>query len=253
MSSSTEEGIVNSKKVLGLIPARGGSKGIPGKNSVLVAGRPLVSWVSEEGSKSKLLDEVIISSDNPEIMEVSKSYGVRVPFVRPAELIGDETLIIDVIIHAVKWFQKNEDKFFDYVCLLQPTSPLGKATDYDQAISLAIEKDADTVISVYKCDQQHPAIMYTLNEEGRPEWFVKNLGWQPMARRQDLPPIYMRSGIVYVFRTSLLLQKHTLYGERLYAIEVPIERGAVDINSPMDLTIAEALIRYSQIKDLRVK
>lgn len=228
------------RKVLGLIPARGGSKGIPGKNLVLLAGRPLVGWVCEQALRSRLIDEVILSSDSDEIIAVARSFGVVAPFKRPAELARDDCLVIDVILHAVKWLKENQGKVFDYVCLLQPTSPFGRATDYDRAISVALEKDADTVVSLYRCDQVHPEIMFILHEDSRAEWYTRDPGVDRMARRQDLPPVYVRSGIVYVFRTSLVVEKRTLYGEKLYAIEVPRERS-IGIDSPHDLRVAQAV------------
>jgi CMP-N,N'-diacetyllegionaminic acid synthase len=233
---------VKPEKVLGLIPARGGSKGIADKNIVDLAGRPLLGWVAEEAGKSEQMQDVIISSDSEKIIKTARDFGIRAPFVRPPELAQDSTLVIDVIRHALNWLWEYEQKKFDYVCLLQPTAPLAKKEDYDKAIALAYEKDADTIICVYKCDQHHPAIMFTLDDENRADWFVKKLGWNRMTRRQDLPYIYMRSGIVYVFKTDMLLHKNTLYGEKLYAVEVPIERGSVDINIPGDLKVAEVMI-----------
>lgn len=240
---------MSERKVLGLIPARSGSKGIPGKNLALLAGKPLLAWVCEAAQQAKLIDEVIVSSDSDEIISLARSLGVAGPFKRPGELARDGSLVINVILHALTWLSENQGKTFDYVCLFQPTSPLGRPSDYDRAIHMAIEKDADTVISVYRCDQVHPAIMFTLHEDSRAEWFVERPGIDRMARRQELMPVYVRSGIVYVFKTSLLMEKRTLYGEKLYAIEVPRE-SAIGIDTPHDLRIAEMLAQdYLRPKD----
>ena len=234
---------MNAKSVLGLIPARSGSKGIPKKNIVPLGGRPLLGWVCSAAANTPSLDEVVLSSDSQEIIDVAREFGVDAPFIRPGHLAPDDTLIVDVIAHALDWFAQHQDRKFDYVCLLQPTAPLATSDDYQAAIAKAIDNDADTVISVYRCGQQHPAVMYTLDEHGAADWFVKNLGWHRMARRQDLPPVYMRSGIVYVFRASMVLERQQLYGPRIYAIEIPEERGAVDINTPIDVRLAEIMLQ----------
>ena len=126
-----------------------------------------------------------------------------------------------------------------------PTAPLVEPQDYDRVIQKAIDEDADTVITVYPCAQKHPAIMFTLKQGGKADWFLNN-SENRMSRRQELPPIYMRSGLAYVFKTSMILERRTLYGERLYAVEVPEERGMIDINSPFDLKLAEALMQERQ-------
>ena len=232
----------NKPRILGLIPARGGSKAIPKKNITPLAGKPLISWVCKAAMECRLFDEIILSSDNDEIIEVARSCGVNAPFKRPEELARDDSLVVDVIYHALKWLKDEQGKAFDFVCLIQPTVPFAEAGDYTRAIQKAVEKNADTVISVYPCEQQHPAIMYTLDTDGRADWFLKD-SENRMARRQDLPPVYMRSGIAYVFKTSLIFEKKTLYGNSIYAIEVPQERGMMDINTPFDLKLAEALLK----------
>ena len=136
------------KKILGLIPARGGSKGVHKKNIAPLAGKPLMSWCYEAAKDSDLLDQIILSSDNDEIISVAKSLGISVPFVRPAELARDDTLVVDVIAHALEQ-ELERGNHWDYVCLLQVTAPLVQPTDYDKAIQKAVEQDADTVISVF--------------------------------------------------------------------------------------------------------
>jgi CMP-N,N'-diacetyllegionaminic acid synthase len=233
---------MENKKILGLIPARSGSKGIKDKNLYPILGKPLISYVCETALNSKCFDQLILSSDCDKIISVAKKHGIDVPFIRPKELAEDETLVVDVIYHALNWFQINKGVTYDYICLLQPTSPLAKKSDYENAIQTAIENDADTVVTVYKCGQVHPSIMYTREENGKVDWFVKKLGWNNMSRRQDLSPIFMRSGIVYVFRADMILKSKKLYGNRIFSIEVEEERGSVDINTKLDLKIAEFLL-----------
>jgi len=234
--------IMENNKVLGLIAARGGSSGIKDKNIIPVLGRPLIGYACEAAKKSKCFDELILSSDSEKIISVVKDYGVDVPFIRPDELAKDDTLVVDVIHHALKWFEAHRETTFDYVCLIQPTAPLALTEDYENAVQTAIENDADTVIAVYKCGQLHPSVMYTREDSGEVDWFPESLGWNQMARRQDLPPIYMRSGIVYVFKADQILHNRNLYGNRVFSIEVEEERGAVDINNEMDLKIAELFL-----------
>lgn len=233
---------MKNEKVLGLIPARGGSKGIKDKNVIPVLGKPLIGYACEAAKQSTCFDELILSSDSEKIISVVKEFGVDVPFKRPDKLAKDDTLVVDVIHHALKWFKTKQKKTFDYVCLVQPTAPLAIKEDYENAVQTAIENDADTVITVYKCGQNHPSIMYTREDSSEVNWFVKDLGWNQMARRQDLPPIYMRSGIAYVFKADQILHNRELYGDRVFSIEVEEERGAVDINNEIDLKIAELLL-----------
>ncbi len=232
-------------RVLGMIPARGGSKGIPKKNLALLAGKPLLGWTAEKALKSELIDEVVVSSESTEIIEVAKSFGVGAPFRRPDDLARDDTLVVDVMAQALEWFADNRGEQFDYIILLQPTAPFALPEDYDCAIRLAYEKNADTVISVSRCGQLHPAIMFTLGEDGRAEWFLRSDNKAGMGRRQDLPPVYVRTGVVYVCRASMVLEKRSLYGDRLYAIEVPEER-VLGIDTPLDLKLAEVVLQEQQ-------
>ncbi|MDB2464706.1 acylneuraminate cytidylyltransferase family protein [Amylibacter sp.] len=234
--------IAKHKKILGLIPARAGSKGIKDKNIIPVLGKPLIGYACEAAKKSTCFDELILSSNSEKIISVAKDFGIDVPFIRPDEISADDTLIVDVIYHALKWFETNREINFDYVCLIQPTAPLAVKEDYENAVQTALENDADTVITVYKCGQMHPSVMYLRDDNGKVNWFVENLGWDQMSRRQDLPPVYMRSGIVYVFKASQILHNRELYGDRVFSIEVEEERGAVDINTEIDLKIAELLL-----------
>ncbi len=231
-SQSSPEGAV-----LGLIVARGGSKGLPGKNVRDLLGKPLIGWVSESAANSERIDEVAVSTDDDDIRTAAVNHGARAPFVRPPELATDSALVIDVILHALDWFEEHEQKFFKYVCLAQPTSPVTSAGDYDRAIDLAFRENADTVISVYPVDH-HPHFHFTLEETTfRAQWLF-GAPDGAMRRRQDLGEIYARTGNVYVFRTALLREKRSLYGDRIHAVIVPRER-AVTIDTEYDFAVAE--------------
>jgi CMP-N-acetylneuraminic acid synthetase len=228
-------------QVLGIIPARSGSKGLPHKNTLPLGGKPLLSWVCEEATKTERIHEIVLSSDSHNAIAIAKSHGIRAPFIRPDELATDKTLIINVIAHALHWLKTNEKKTFDYVCLMQPTSPFAKAEDYDNAISLALQQNADTVITAYACGQDHPYVMYTMNEDRKASWLPKTLGWDQMARRQDAPTVYRRSGIAYVCSVKTI-SSGTLYGDRTFIYEVPHHRGSIDINTPLDMAIARTVL-----------
>ena len=233
-------------KVLGLMPARGGSKGIPGKNVAELCGRPLLGWAAEEAGKAGLLDRLVISSDDPEIIAAATAWGLEAPFVRPAELASDTALVVDAIAHALNWFREHEGVEYEHVCLLQPTNPLVLAEDYDRSVDMARRTGADTVITVARCGQQHPAVMFELDQDGRAEFFARRLGWDRMPRRQDLPPLHVRTGLAYVFRSAPLLASRHLYSGSVYAVEVDADR-ALDINEPLDLEIARVLLpRFKQ-------
>ncbi len=232
--------------VLGVIPARGGSKGIPHKNIATLGGKPLIHWVCDSVAKSNCLERVILSSDDQMIIDAVKGKKVEVPFIRPTNLSQDNTLVVDVLVQALDWIKENEGQEYDYICLIQPTSPFTRSEDYDRAIKLAYEKKADTVVSLYPCDQRHPSIMFNLTEEGEALWYEEQTKQKKMSRRQDLPNVYMRSGSVYVFSTKMLLQDKTLYGKKTYGLEVSEERS-LGIDTPRDLLWAEFMLQNGMV------
>src|ERR1700730_1555845 len=152
--------------ILGVIPARGGSKAIPRKNLAVLANRPLIAWTVEVAIASDSLDRLVISTDDPEIAEIGKKLGAEVPFLRPTELATDTSTSMEVVLHAIQWFDENENYRPDYVLLLQPTSPLRTVTDIRKSIELLLAKRGDSVVSV--CET-HQHLLWTkgVNEEGR--------------------------------------------------------------------------------------
>ena len=152
-------------KVLGLIPARSGSKGIVRKNVKILNGKPLIYWASKALIESKEVNKCICSTDNQEIAEIVKKLGIEVPFIRPKHLAEDDTLIIDVILHALEFFSEKGINF-SHVMLVQPTSPTVTHKDIDEAIKLVKNNRYNSVISVYEYDGVHPAIMYQKNSSG---------------------------------------------------------------------------------------
>ena len=227
------------KRVLGVITARGGSKGLPRKNILQLAGKPLVAYTIEAALGASLLDRVVVSTDDDEIARVSRQYGADVPFLRPQDLAQDETPIYPGLIHAVQWLEERQNWQADYILLLQPTSPLRKSTDIDGAIRLALERDADGVVSLSEV-KQHPYQMKRLTEDGCIRQFIAQS--KAIDRRQELPPVYAVNGAIYLVKRSVLLEQETFYTERTYAYLMPPERS-LDIDSKWDFHLAELVLR----------
>jgi CMP-N-acetylneuraminic acid synthetase len=232
--------------VLGIIPARGGSKGIPGKNIVPILGKPLLAYTAEAALVSKRLTRVVLSTDDESIANVARAWGVEVPFMRPPELAKDDTPTLPVLQDVVKRFEA-EGKRYDAVFILQPTNPLRLTSDIDGAIELLEKTGADSVISFVDAGERHPARMKMIDPEGR----VTN---PPFAeqfegqRRQDLPKLFLRDGSVYVTRRDVLMEQNSIQGNDCRAWIMPVER-AWNIDEPFDLYMVEQLMLYPQRKD----
>ena len=225
--------------ILGIIPARGGSKAIPRKNLAVLANKPLLAWTVEVAIQSDSLDRVVISTDDPEIAEVGKKLGAEVPFLRPREFATDRATSMDVILHAIRWFDENESYRPDHVLLLQPTSPLRTVTDIRKSIKLLLAKRADSVVSVCEA-HQHPLWMKGINEEGK---LVDLYPQSPTpTRRQDLPPVFALNGAIYLALRTFLLSERTFISERTYAYVMP-ENRSLDVDNPWDLHLADLILR----------
>ena len=221
--------------VLGLIPARGGSRSIPGKNLVPVAGRPLLGYTCDAALRSRRLTRTILSTDDEEIARVGKTFGVEVPFLRPADLARDEIPMIEVVRHAVGWLADHERYRADLVALLQPTSPLRRAEHIDAAVDLLLETSADTVVSVIEVPHQFNPVSLMCLEDGRLVTFLD----QPMIlRRQDKPRAYARNGPAILVVRQEVLEKGTLYGAVVRPLEMTLV-DSVDIDAPDDVALAE--------------
>ncbi len=227
------------KKTLGIITARGGSKTIPKKNIKILAGKPLIAYTIKAAKESKLLTRCIVSSDDREIIKISKKYGAEVPFVRPEELAGDKSGSIEVVQHAIEWIRKNEDKEYDYVMILQPTSPLRTGRDIDECIKKIVDNNADSVMSMFELVDfslkklkkiEKGLILPLVREEGKKS-----------SRHQDLGKIYKRNCAIYLTRTDLI-KKGDLFGKKSLAYLMPAERSA-DINKLYEFELAEFWVK----------
>ena len=227
-------------RILGLVPARGGSKGVARKNIRLLCGKPLLQYTAEAALAARGLSRVILSTEDAEIAEVGRRCGLEVPFLRPAELAADDTPMLPVVHHAVR-FLESEGDHFDAVCLLQPTSPLRRASDIDGAIELFERTGADSVISFVEVGAWHPAHMKHIDPEGRvldPPFMEPIEG----RRRQDLPKLYLFAGSIYLTRTPVLLEQNSFKGNDCRAWIVPEERAS-NIDTPFDFFVAEQVLK----------
>jgi CMP-N,N'-diacetyllegionaminic acid synthase len=199
-------------KVLGLITARGGSKGVPRKNIKLLNGRPLLWYCAKAAFEAKSLSRLILSTEDEEIAEVGRKLGLDVPFMRPTELAQDTTASLPVIQHSLIELRSRGESF-DAVCLLQPTNPFRRAQDIDACVNLLIDSGADSVISILPVPSEYnPKWVYWRNDLG--ELSLCTGDAEPISRRQDLPPAYHRDGSVYVTRVSCVTESNSLYGDR---------------------------------------
>lgn len=222
-------------KILAIIPARGGSKRIPGKNIKLLAGKPLIAYTIESATKSKLIDKVVVSTDDPRIAEVSKKYGAEI-IERPAELAQDETPTLPVMIHVLDVLEEKQQYRPDFIILLQPTCPLRNEEDINNVIRLMI-RGADSAQTFCKA-VQHPAYMVTIkNGTATP---IDKKGYA--TRSQDLPEVYAKNGAVYGVTYDLLMNKKTLYGKNNKAAIMPIERS-VEIDELSEFKLAEFYLK----------
>jgi CMP-N,N'-diacetyllegionaminic acid synthase len=227
-------------KILAIIPTRGGSKGVPGKNIKLLNEKPLLAYTSEIALQSKLLTEVIVSTEDEQIGEVAKSLGLKVPFTRPTALAEDITPTIDVIIHALQWYE-NQNSYFDAVCLLQVTSPFRTLDFLEKAIEKFIASGCDSLISVKKVPLEfNPHWTFELNAEGNLK--IATGENQIIPRRQELPIAYHRDGSIYITKTEVLLKEYSLYGKNIAYLESPSDIY-LNIDTKDDWKKAEILIR----------
>lgn len=217
----------------GLIPARGGSKGIPRKNIRLIAGKPLIAWTIEAALRSSLLDAVVVSTEDEEIAEVARRHGAQVPFLRPTALAQDNSPGIDPVLHALDALPQHTS-----VLLLQPTSPLRRTDDIDRCLQLARQQGLKSVVSVVEADS-HPFWTYRLTEDAALRRFVEAA---PVARRQDLPPAYVLNGALYYADAAWLRQSRTLVDADTRALVMAREHS-VDIDTPLDWRFAELLLK----------
>jgi CMP-N,N'-diacetyllegionaminic acid synthase len=228
--------LINGQSVLAVIPARGGSKGLPGKNILKLKDKPLLAWTIEAAKESKYLDHVIVSTDNDDISKAAKDYGCDVPFLRPHELATDEASIYDVLVHALDQLKDS----YDVLVLLQPTSPLRTFKDIDACLQILSDSNAPSCVSVCETSKS-PNWMYWLDKENHLTPILQ--GGDTTSRRQDLAPAYVVNGAVYAANVSWFKEHMTFTDKKTQAYAMPRERS-VDIDSEWDMAITQAALSY---------
>lgn len=225
-------------KILGLVNARGGSKGVPGKNIKPLGGKPLIAWSIAAGLGSKMLSKLVVSTDCEDIAAAARAAGADVPFLRPAALATDTARQIDAVIHAVT-FMEAQDGRYDYLCILQPTCPLRSAADIDGALDLLVSSGADSVITVTEVGGRHPMTLYRKGEAARLLPYVPSDGAGVL--RQAFEPVFWRTGGVYAMKRDVAVERRSLYGDDLRGYAVPEERS-FNIDSPFDWDLCAAYV-----------
>lgn len=224
-------------QVLAIIPARGGSKGIPGKNVCLLAGEPLIAHMIKSAQKSKYISRIIVSTDDPEIARISKGYGAEVVW-RPAEISGDTAPSESALLHSIEHLKKNEGYLPDLTVFLQCTSPLASAEDIDQTIAILLNTKADCAFSATESHQ----FLWKIGQNG----FAQSVNHNPeiRPRRQEMEPHYRENGAIYVMRTKGFVRAgHRFFGNVSLSV-MPPERS-LDIDTSFDFKIAEFLLKKS--------
>ncbi|MBI5162525.1 MAG: acylneuraminate cytidylyltransferase family protein [Magnetospirillum sp.] len=225
----------DSSSVLAVIPARGGSKGVPRKNLRAVADKPLIAWTIEEARRSTRIDRLVVDTDDAEIAEVARAWGAEVPFLRPPALATDTALIADVLLHLLDRIGTG----ISHLALLQCTSPLRTAADIDGALALCLDGGAPAVISV-SATAHPPQWMVTIDAAGR---LVPLLGWEDLRkRRQDLSPTFIPNGAVFAGEVGAFIANRSFYAPETAAFVMPAERG-LDIDTEDELRTAAIVLK----------
>ena len=226
-------------KILGVITARGGSKGIPRKNIKLLDGKPLIAYTIEVAQKSRLISHLIVSTDDEEIAEVAKKYGADVPFLRPATLAQDKTPSLPVMQHAILFMEDMLGEKFDFVATLQPTSPFRLVEDVEKTIQLLIDTGADSSVTLVEAESgAHPMKMKKLEGDKILPYVMEE---PENIRRQDFPVVYKRSGAMYAHRRYIPMEQKRSYGDYVVGHVVPSERS-IDIDTEFDWFKAEYML-----------
>lgn len=228
--------MIENRKVLALIPARGGSKRLPDKNILPLDNKPLIAWTIEAALASKYIDRVLVTTDSDEIAKVSKQYGAEIPFIRPGKLSADETSTNEVIQHFLEKVDGDSDEI---ILILQPTSPLRLEDDIDRAIELLVHKKADGVVSVCECDHS-PLWCNTLPENNSLGTFLRK---EVVGKRsQDLPTYYRLNGAIYSYsREALFKHEGIHYSDSVFSL-IMSKNASVDIDDLMDFRFAEVMM-----------
>lgn len=232
--------MIDNHRVIAIVPARGGSKGLPGKNIKPFCGKPLIGWSIEAGRASRYIDEIMVTTDSEEVARVAREFGARVPFMRPAALAADTSTSIDVVKHALDFYTDELGQRFDLIVLLEPTSPLRTAEDVDGALRMLLDRpDAKAVVGVAKTESQNPAFLVKRDDS---DFLVgyEDPGMKPL-RRQEIKDVFYLEGSVYVSWIDALRAENSFYHRRTLGYEFP-KWKALEIDDVYDFVMAEAIM-----------
>jgi len=226
--------------IVGFVFARGGSKGLPRKNIRPLAGKPLIAYAIDTALSSKLIDRVVVSTDDNEIAEIAQRYGAEVPFMRPLELALDDSPEWLAWQHAIRALEKKDKRKIDVFASIPPTAPLRIVEDIDKCIHVLLESDADVVITVKQADRNPYFNMVSLGDDGYAK-LAMTLD-RPIYRRQDAPQVYDMTTVAYAAKPTFVLNAHSLFEGKVKTVVIPVER-ALDIDTELDFKFAEFLLR----------
>ena len=232
--------MLNGHKILALIPARGGSKGLPNKNIMNLSGKPMIKWTIDEAKKLKWIDKIVVSTDSEKIIDECKEPSIDIPFVRPSSLSTDTASSIDVVLHALNWLE-NKNLYFDIIILLEPTSPLREAIDIESALQLMFRENAKSVVGVSKVVSSHPEFMYEKKENNYIVHYNKIKSSQ--SRRQDVDILYYLEGSIYASFVNDFKKNKTFYHKNTIGYEVS-KIKSFEIDDIEDFVIVESLLNH---------
>jgi CMP-N,N'-diacetyllegionaminic acid synthase len=229
--------LIKEKKVLAVIPARGGSKGIPNKNIININNKPLINFSIETALKSKFIDDLVVSTDSIKIAKIAEKAGAKVPFLRPKKLATDKAISLPVILHALEFMEKSNNINYDIIIMLQPTTPLRETKDIDQCLSTLIDKNVDSVISVVNVGGYHPLRMKRIVGENLVNYIDQ--GFEDMRPRQELPDVYIRNGAIYVSTRKTILEDKSFSGKNTFPYVMSSEKS-INLDTDDDLRLLKS-------------
>ncbi|MGM9967104.1 MAG: cytidylyltransferase domain-containing protein [Rummeliibacillus sp.] len=227
-------------KVLFVITARGGSQGVPKKNIRVLGDLPLIAYKIISAKKCSLDKRIIVSTDDKEIADISTQYGAEVPFIRPKELASNTASSLDVVEHAMKWIEKNDSDTYDYICLLEPSSPFATNKDLENAIHLINQKKADTLLGMKEVEV-NTIFINELDDKGGLSYFYKNIKELNSLRRQDQKPQYTMNGCMYIAKWDYFKKNKSFHSEKSLPYIMPVEKS-IEIDSIFNLNMANYLV-----------